>query len=313
MDRRDLLRKINTFPIVARDLAEDLLAGDFRSVFRGEGIEFDEVRRYEIGDDVRSIDWNVSARFGLPYVKMYREERELTVALVLDCSASMRSGEGASAAGAKPDRSTLTRYDQGVLAAALIAFSAERAGQRVGALFFDQETRTIFSPRKGRSHVMAVISAALSPAGAGKGSSLGTALSGIGRLLKRRSLVVVISDFLSVNWERELGDLCKKHDVIALRITSPLDTAMPKAGLLTMEDGETGLRIHAPTGFAAFRSAWAQWHEDRSAVWRAICRRSGAAMLELSTAGDAPAALARFFGGRWSRSRRRVVPPRRGR
>ncbi|MDR0597240.1 MAG: DUF58 domain-containing protein [Treponema sp.] len=296
MDRRELLRRIATFPLVARGLAEDLLSGDFRSVFKGQGIEFDEARRYEPGDDVRSIDWNVSARFGAAYVKMYREERELTVCLVADISASMFAA-GASD-GDFPSSARMRRRDQAILAAALVAFSAERAGQRIGAVCFDREIRRVFRPRKGRSHAMSVIGALLSAGEGGKGSDLALALKGTGRLLKRRSLVVILSDFLSINWEQELGHLCSRHDVIVIGITDPLDRDMPNLGLLAMEDPETGAALHAPTGFPSFRSAWADWHNDRTKLWKALCRRCGAAYLELSTAEDAPAALTRFFGGR---------------
>ncbi|MDR2076662.1 MAG: DUF58 domain-containing protein [Desulfovibrio sp.] len=287
MDRHELLAKITTLPLAARGLAEDLLSGDFRSVFKGQGIEFDEVRRYETGDDIRSIDWNVSARFGTPYVKMYREEREMTVCLILDNSASMHSASG-----------PLSRWEQGVMAAALIAFSAEQAGQRVSAVFFDREIRTIFPPRKGRPHTMAMISAALEARPQERGSGLGSALTGAGRFLKRRSLAVIVSDFLCVDWEQEIGRLSRKHDVIALGITSPLDREMPDGGLLTLEDPETGVRLRAPSSFPSFRSAWASWHGERRRLWEAICRRSGAAWMELSTGEDAPAALLRYFRGR---------------
>jgi uncharacterized protein (DUF58 family) len=289
MDRHELLAKITTLPLAARGLAEDLLSGDFRSVFKGQGIEFDEVRRYETGDDVRSIDRNVSARFGTPYVKMYREEREMTVCLILDNSASMHGAAG-----------PLSRWEQGVIAAALIAFSAEQAGQRVSAVFFDREISRIFPPRKGRAHTMAMISAAIEARPRGRGSGLGNALIGAGRLLKRRSLAVIVSDFLCVDWEHEIGDMARKHDVIALGVTSPLDREMPNGGLLTLEDGETGIRLRSPTSFPSFRRAWASWHEERRRLWEAICRRSGAAWLELSTAEDAPAALLRYFRGRRS-------------
>jgi uncharacterized protein (DUF58 family) len=291
VDRHELLNRIVTFPLDACGLAEDLLSGDFRSVFKGQGFEFDEVRHYEMGDDVRFIDWNVSARFGTPYVKMYREERELTVCMVLDGSGSMHSGSA-------PDPAGMSRYNQGVFAAALIAFSAERSGQRVGAVFFDREITGVFSPRKGRAHIMAMISAALQARPRGKGSGLRDALTGTGRLLKRRSLVVVISDFLCVDWEEALGDLSRKHDVIALRITDPLDEEIPGAGLVTMEDPETGIRLHTPMGFASFRAAWADWHEERGRYWKTVCRRQGASALELSTAADAPPVLGRFFSGR---------------
>jgi uncharacterized protein (DUF58 family) len=298
VDRHELLRKITTFPLVAEGLSEDLLSGDFRSIFKGQGIEFDEVRHYERGDDVRSIDWNVSARFGTPYVKMYREERELTVCLILDCSASMRSGGGIGELREWGDRDAVSRFDQGVLAAALTAFSAERAGQRVGAVFFGRDITGVFSPRRGRSHIMTIISAALRDRPAGKGSGLGAALAGTGRLLKRRSLVVIISDFLCVNWERELEDLRRKHDVLAIGITDPMDFHLPDMGLLHMRDDETGIRLHAPTAFSSFRSAWSEWHQERRSLWKAICRRAGIAGVELSTAEDAALVLTHFFRGR---------------
>jgi uncharacterized protein (DUF58 family) len=281
------LSKITVLPLIAHGLAEDLLAGNFPSVFKGQGIEADEVRHYQWGDEIRSIDWNVSARFGTPYIKMYREERDLTVFLVLDGSASMKNPPEA-----------LTPYDRGVLAAALIAFSAERAGQRVGAAFFDREITRVFPPRKGKAQVMTILTGALRDRAGGRGSSLGAALLGTRRLLKRRSLVVVISDFLALNWAEELGALCRKHDVIALRLGSPRDEEMPDLGLITLEDPETGLVLHGAAGFASFRSAWAEWHRERARFWRAVCRRSGAAFLDLSGADDVPAALIRFFGER---------------
>jgi len=294
MDRHELLTRITTFPLVARGLAEDLLSGDYRAMFKGQGMEFDEVRHYERGDDIRSIDWNVSARFGTPYVKMYREEREMTVCIILDTSASMHTTGGNFS---ESPGSDVNRYEQAVLAAALIAFSAEVAGQRLSMIFFDREISKIIPPRKGRSHTMAVISAALEARPFEKGSGLGKALVGAGRLLKRRSLVIIISDFLCINWEQEIGDLSRRHDVISLRISGPLDREMPKSGLLTLEDPETGLKVRAPSSFSAFRSAWTSWHEERARLWEAICRRSGAACLELSTADDAPTALKYFFRG----------------
>ena len=295
MDRHELLTRITTFPLIARGLAEDLLSGDYRAIFRGQGIEFDEVRRYEQGDDIRSIDWNVSARFGTPYVKLYREEREMTVCIILDNSHSMFTTGGNLS---RSPGSDLNRYEQALLAAALIAFSAEQAGQRLSMIFFDREISKIIPPRKGRSHTMAVISAALEALPQEKGSGLGKALIGAERLLKRRSLVIIISDFLCINWEQEIGDLARRHDVISLRISGPLDKEMPISGLLALEDPETGLKIRAPSSFPSFRNAWVSWHEERSQLWEAICRRSGAAYLELSTADDAPTALKHFFRGR---------------
>ncbi|MCL2008374.1 MAG: DUF58 domain-containing protein [Treponema sp.] len=294
MDRNELFAKITTFPLFARGMAEDLLSGDYKAIFRGQGIEFDEVRHYERGDDVRSIDWNVSARFGTPYVKMYREEREMTVCLILDNSPSMHTLGGNLS---KTPGTELNRYEQAVLAASLIAFSAEQAGQRLSVIFFDNEISKIIPPRKGRSHTMAVISAALEALPRNKGSGLGKALAGAGRLLKRRSLVVIISDFLCINWEQEIGDMTRRHDVISIKISGPLDKDMPRSGLLTLEDPETGHKLMASASFASFRNAWTSWHLERANLWESICKRHGAACLELSTSDDAVMALMRFFRG----------------
>jgi uncharacterized protein (DUF58 family) len=302
MDSRELLRRITSVPIVSSGLAEELLAGDYRSVFKGQGIEFDEARHYQAGDDARLIDWNVSARFGEPYVKMFREERELTVFILLDVSPSMHSG--ADPASADP----LTRYEQACLALALVAFSAQEAGQRVGALFFDRDISRVFPPRKGRRHVMGILGSAMT-ASAGfragtQGSDLAAALAGAGRLLKRRSLVVAVSDFYAAGWEEALGDLARRHDLVALGISSPLDTGFPPMGLVPLEDPETGLKIHAFSNSGNFLSTWSRWHEDRIKWLETVCRRAGAACLSLSTADDAAAVLKRFFGGRVDTSRR---------
>ncbi|MDR2632215.1 MAG: DUF58 domain-containing protein [Treponema sp.] len=294
MDRAELLHKISTFPLIASVLAEYLWSGDFPSIFKGQGIEADEVRHYQRGDDVRTIDWNVSARFGTPYVKRYREDRELRVFLLVDCSASMYCGS-----------TPLSRYEQALLCAGLIAFSANHAGQSLGALFFDRAISHIFPARKGRAHIMAIISRALSIRAKAGGSDLEAALTGAGRLLKQRALVVVISDFLSIHWEQALGRLCHTHDVIALRIEDPLDRDMAGLGLISLEDPETRLAYQVPASFPGFRAAWSAWHEQHYRSCQGICRSAGAAFLNISTGDDAPAQLIRFFG-------KRSIPRQRG-
>ena len=294
MDYHELMTRIATFPLVARGLAEELVSGHYKAVFRGQGIEFDEVRHYEAGDDIRSIDWNVSARFGTPYVKMYREEREMNVCMILDTSDSMHSpGDKLSST----PGFIVNRYEQAVLAVALIAFSAEAAGQRISMVLFDREISKIIPPRKGRSHTMAVISQAFEARPAEKGSGLGKAIIGASRLLKRRSLIIIISDFLCINWEQEMLELSRKHDVIALRISGPLDREIPDGGLLILEDPETGVRYTVSSSFPSFKNSWSRWHEERTKLWEAICRRSGAGFLDLSTNDDAISALMQFFKG----------------
>ena len=312
MNVRDLLRKLTSLPVITDGLAEDMLAGNFRSVFKGQGMEFDEARHYQWGDDIRSIDWNASARFGTPFVKMYREEREITILLLLDVSASMKCNTKnlwQSECGA--ERKSANVFEQALITAALIAFSAERSGQRIGAFLFDQKIEKAFPPRKGRSNMLAFISGALhyqkksaplqSPQSTKEFSSnIRAAVTGAEKILKRRSMVVLISDFLSTGWERELRDLCGRHDVIAVRVHEPLDD-FPDMGLVTVEDPETKVRIPAPTGSPSFKESWNQHRKDRSDLWHNLCRKAGAARLELPSDADAAAALKRFFGGRGGR------------
>ena len=302
MDTRELLGRITRLPITAEGLANDMLSGGFGSVFRGQGMEFDEARHYQWGDDAKSIDWNASTRLGTPFVKVYREEREMGVMLLLDTSASMHCGL------ARPwgsgDGNRLTSYEQALIACAQIAFSAERSGQRIGALLFDREVERMFTPRKGRAGVLAFVSGALDfhrsvPGESGnRCSNIGEAIASAGRLLKRRSLVVLASDFMGVGWEQELGRLCRRHDVIAARVYDPGESGPPDMGLLSVADPETGIGMSAPTGSASFRDAWTHWHGERAELWRSLCRRAGAGTLELSVTEDAATALARFFSGR---------------
>ncbi|MDR2178233.1 MAG: DUF58 domain-containing protein [Treponema sp.] len=326
MDRWELLRRITAFPLSAGGLSEELLAGSFRSVFKGQGIEFDEARHYQTGDDARFIDWNVSARLGEPYVKMFREEREFSVFIILDASPSMFTSLWPAGA------EETSAYDQGVLAAALIAFSAEKAGQRVGALFFDQDIVQVFPPRKGRRHIMRILGAAVDMnggRGAGRSgaitgqaagglgiqirdSNLGAALRGAGRILRRRGMVVVLTDFFASAWEQEFEDLAIRHDLIAIGTGNPQDRDFPDLGLVPLEDPETGQRFYGTSGLPAFRKDWSRWHQERREFVEALCRRAGAACLFLAAGEDGPAALNRFFSGRKSIHRVRRRPSPRG-
>jgi len=304
METSELLRNIINLPIISSGLAEEMLSGNFRSVFKGQGMEFDEARHYQPGDDIRSIDWNASARFGHPFVKMYREERELTILLLIDISPSMHRGnisrQGLNAN--KANKPALSPYEQALISASLIAFSAEHTGQQVGAFFFDRDIEKVFPPRKGRKHIMSIIMAALhyqnntSSRRSQQGSNITSALTGAQRLLKKRSLVIVISDFFSINWEQEMGILCRKHDCLALRICGSQDVPYP--GLITLEDPETGVRIEAPAGLDSFKDSWNEWYGERTTLWESSCKKSGASFMDISTEADAPSALIKFFGSR---------------
>jgi len=299
MEASELLRIIINLPIISTGLAEEMLSGNFRSIFRGQGMEFDEARHYQPGDDIRAIDWNASARFGYPFVKKYREERELTILLLIDVSPSMHRGDISRHGIDKP---CLSPYEQALISASLIAFSAEHTGLQVGAFFFDKDIEKVFPPHKGRKHIMSLIMEALEfqnnvvSRKSQHGSNIASALTGAQQLLKKRSLIVVISDFFSINWEKEMGTLCRKHDCLALRICSPQE--VPYQGLITLEDPETGVRIEAPAGFNSFKESWESWHKERGIHWESQCRKCGSAFLEISTEADAPSVLMKFFGSR---------------
>jgi uncharacterized protein (DUF58 family) len=203
----------------------------------------------------------------------------------------------------------LSPYEQAIICAALIAFSTERTGQRIGSFFFDKKIEKFFPPRKGRRHLMKMIMASLQYQNETKkrkdkgGSNLAAALQGAQQLLKKRSLVIVISDFFSVNWEDEMTNLCRKHDCIALRICDPVEFSF--RGLITIEDPETGTSIEAPAGLDSFRESWAGWQNERSLVWESSCKRSGVSFLELSTEADAASSLIKFFSSRGQLRRRK--------
>jgi len=296
METSDLLRCIINLPVISASLANEMLSGNFRSIFKGQGMEFDEARHYQAGDDIKAIDWNASARFGYPFIKMYREERELTILILIDISPSMHRADSSH------ELNSLSPYEQALISASLIAFSAEHTGQQVGAFFFDRDIEKVFPPRKGRKHIMSLIMAALQyqknivSRRANTGSNITSALSGAQRLLKKRSFVVVISDFYSINWEKEMASLCRKHDCLAIRINSSQNTPFP--GLITLEDPETGIRIEAPAGLESFKESWENWHNERTILWESQCRKSGAAFLDITTGTDVPTALKKFFGSR---------------
>jgi uncharacterized protein (DUF58 family) len=231
----DVLRQVKLIELRARRLVTSLFSGEYRSVFRGQGIEFAEVRAYETGDDYRAIDWNVSARMGSPFVKTYEEERELTLLLVVDRSGSVRFGRPRA------------KSDIAVEVGAVLALAAARQHDRVGALLFADRVEGVVPPGKGRSHVLRVIRDLLAFVPTGKGTNLGAALSYAGRLLRHRAIVVVISDFRAGGWELPLRRLSLRHEVVAITVDDPREFELPDSGWIELEDAETGGRALVDT------------------------------------------------------------------
>lgn len=284
MDINFLSEQAGRLKLGALLLTEGLRSGNIKSVFRGQGIEFDEVREYEYGDDTRLIDWNITARMNRPYVKRYREERELTVFLVVDCSASMDTGYG-----------PITRREQSWNIASLIAFAGDLTNNPVGAVFFDGKAGRVFVPKTGSKYVMTMLGNLVKTPGANPGSDLNGVLRVTQKILKRRSLVVLISDFRMTNYQNELEKLAKRQDVMAIKITDPADYSLPQGGLIPFWDPETGQKTFIPTLSGNIRKKWQAENRRIIQNWEYICKGAGVIPVPISTEQDAVKELVKVF------------------
>jgi len=293
MEAREILRRVRRLEIRTRRLVEESLAGSYHSVFRGRGMEFAEVREYERGDDVRTIDWNVSARVGHPFVKKFTEERELTVVLAVDVSASGRFGTGSG-----------TKLAIAAEVSALLAFSAVRNGDRVGALLFTDRIERFVPPRKGREHGLRVLRDVLAAEAEGVGTDLAGALRYLRNVVPKRAVVFLVSDFQAREWERTLRTVARKHDIVAIAVRDPREDALPPVGLVAAEDPETGAIGWIDAGSRKVREAYAARAAQDTAARREAIRRSGVDLFELSTGEPWETSLVRFFHERARRARR---------
>jgi uncharacterized protein (DUF58 family) len=289
----DILRQVNAIALRARGVVNALLAGEYRSVFRGQGMEFAEVRAYEPDDDFRAIDWNVSARFGSPFVKTFTEERELTVLVVVDQSGSARTGMPAAKAW------------RAVEVAAVLALAAARQHDRVGALLFTDHAEHVVRPGKGRRHALRVIRDMLAFEPAGKGTDLAGAIRYAARLLRHRSIVVVLSDFQAEGWEQPFRQLAARHDVVAVTVDDPRELAPVAAGWIEFEDAESGQRTLVNTGSEKGRRRWHALAARRGIRRSQILNAAGADHLALTTTDDFALPLRRVFAERLRRRGRR--------
>jgi Uncharacterized conserved protein (some members contain a von Willebrand factor type A (vWA) domain) len=286
--RESLAKQAQLLRIASVKLADSLKAGTFRSLYRGQGIEFSGVREYLRGDDVRAIDWNVTARMGKTFVKLFEEEHELQIFLVVDRSFSMFTGSGKK-----------LRYETAAETAALITIAAEVNTSSVGAVIFDGEICFSCSPESGRSRTMLLLTKLDEVENAGcAGSALANALSGAGRLLKQRSLVFVLSDFRCSSWIDPLASLSQKHDVVAVRITDPMDDELPEMGTVPFTDSETEIRLVLPTLSSSFRNAWRTENRNNQANWQEQCIKHGVLPLVVGTDEDPARVLSNFFARR---------------
>lgn len=290
-----LAKKASQLRISAITLAENMRGGNFKSLYRGQGIEFSDVREYLHGDNVRSIDWNVTARMGRAFIKQYEEDRELSVFLILDCSLSMESAFS---------RSKLEKARE---AAAILLLASEQNSGAIGAVFFDGKIQFSCPPKTGRENSMLILSK-LDKVGSipenerKTGSVLPNAITGAAKLLKKRSLVFILSDFRSAGWETPFARLSQKNDVIAVKMTEPGDAELPEIGTLSFYDSESKKKSVFPTLSRRFRSEWERENQNRAEQWKDFCLRHGASPLLLSSEEDAALVFQNFFRQKSRRS-----------
>jgi uncharacterized protein (DUF58 family) len=274
---------------------DGLLQGDYRTLFRGFGLDLADLREYQWGDDVRHIDWNVTARLQTPYVREYHEDREVTAWFLLDLSPSVDFGSG------QVRKRTVAADFVAVLARILT-----RHGNKVGALFYGEDVDTMIPARSGRRHVLRILHSMLERPAPKRNqpTDLGALLTGAAHLMKRRSLVFVVSDFISVpGWQERLGQLAQRHEIVAVRLHDPLESSLPDIGMLVVQDSETGEQLFVDTNDRGFRKRFASAAAKREAGLRANFRDAGIDALELSTDDDLLDAIRRFADMRKRRSR----------
>ena len=276
---------------------DGLLHGDYRSLFRGEGMDLADLREYQYADDVRHIDWNVTARLQVPHVREYHEDRELAAWFVLDLSGSVEFGSGAA-----NKRAIATEFT------ALLARALTRRGNRVGAILYGQAVEAVLPPRSGRAQVLQLLSRInRRPAAAahGRGTDLRTLIGTALQVVRRRSLVFVVSDFISApGWDRPLAQLAQRNEVVAIRLIDPLERVLPDLGLVLMQDAETGEQVYVDTGDAAFRRRFEAAAQAREEALFAAFGNAGVDALELATDDDLLASVMRFAEMRKRRAQR---------
>ena len=291
---KELIGKIQKFHFRTRFLANDLFAGQYVSAFKGKGMEFSEVREYVPGDDVRDIDWNVTARMGHPYVKVFSEERELTVLLLLDLSASNLFG-------------TSKRFKRELAAevAGLLAFVAVRTNDKVGAVLFSDKVERFIPPKKGAGHVWGLIRDIFSHEPQSAATNLSAPLDHLNKLVRRHAVVFLISDFMVPEFDRKTQTsmflASRKHDLTAIRIQDPAERILPNVGLVWMRDPETGQALAIDTSNKGVRARWEEDVVRRDAELKALLTKSGVDMVDLSTGGSVVQPLTEFFRRREAR------------
>ncbi|MEL6925230.1 MAG: DUF58 domain-containing protein [Bacteroidota bacterium] len=284
METSELLKKVRKIEIKTKGLSKHIFSGEYHSAFKGRGMSFSEVRDYQYGDDVRNIDWNVTARTGTPHVKIFEEERELTVMLLIDVSQSSFFG-------------TVTQMKNELLTeiCAVLAFSAINNNDKVGVLFFSDQIEKFIPPKKGKQHILRIIRELLDFEPSGKSTDIGKALEYFNNVIKKRCISFLLSDFLAKDYENPLRIASKKHDIIGVQIIDPREEALPNVGLIRAFDAETGQRQWVDTASRRVRDRYASWFEENLEYFKGTFVKSGADTISIRTNESYVNALLKFF------------------
>ena len=281
---KEITKKIRYIEIYTSKAVNDVLAGEYESVFKGRGMEFDEVREYTPGDEIRTIDWNVTARMGHPYVKRFVEERELTVIFLVDLSASGAFGSVGK-----------TKNELAAELTALLSFSAIKNNDKVGLIVFTDQIELFIPPAKGATHVLRLIRELLNFKPRQVRTNISESLDYLGRVIHKRAVVFLLSDFLGEGFESALRIVSRRHDLIAVSITDPREVRMPDVGLIELEDAETGELIVIDTGSMQVRNRYEAQGEERTRTLKNLFRSMDVDHLEIVTGKDYVRELVRFF------------------
>lgn len=283
----EIVKKVRQLEIKSKKLARDLFSGEYHSAFKGKGMSFKEVREYAPGDDVRFIDWNVSARFDHPYSKVFEEERELTVMLLVDISNSSVFGTTYS-----------SKRELATEVAAVLAFSAVSNGDKVGAILFSDKIEKYIAPKKGRQHALFLVREVLSFEPSGKGTNISEGIKYFSNAIKRSSIAFILSDFIDTNYEDALRVAGKKHDVIGIKIYDEADKTLPRAGLIPMVDAESGVLSWVDSANDYVRRKYEEQFFKTTAYSAGVFKKSGSDLLHLKTGDDYVKVLQKFFKSR---------------
>ena len=284
METNDLLKKVRKIEIKTRGLSQNIFAGEYHTAFKGRGMTFAEVRDYQYGDDVRAIDWNVTARFGRPYIKIFEEERELTVILLVDVSGSLEFG-------------TTNQYKKDSITevAATLAFSTIQNNDKVGAIFFSDQVEKFIPPKKGKKHVLHIIRELLVFKPESNKTDIAGALKYFTNAIKKRSTAFIISDFMDSGFERTLSIANNKHDIAALQVYDIREAEIPNVGMIKIKDAETSERIWIDTSDKRLRTAYKHQWNERQLQLQKIFKQSGVDSVSMSTSDDYVRAMMKLF------------------